>query len=574
MNSQLGSTNSPGSQDALISEFLAHFSAGKLEQARAASDELLRAAPENYAALHLAGVIATSQKRLPEAAEFFKQALSRAPDAKNAAASWCGLGQALFIAEDFRQAEEAFRRAHRLEPRICDYEVELALTYAATWKLDLAMETLQAAIKRYPSEAAPCVALGSMLTKAGRQADALVVFELALQRQPDSVPAHHNLGNTLKMLGRYQEAEAEMRKALQGHPHAELYTQLAQLKKTSPDDPEIAVIKSRLVPDSDAPTGARIDAGFALAKIYDDLGEYSTAFHYLQNANRLKRSTVEYSISGQEAMIEGIITLYSKDFINRFENKSASQLEPIFVVGMPRSGTTLTEQILASHSQVQGGGELPYILKLVSDMGDLWGSRGAAAPGDDATVADDLTQTARRYADLTQHLWLRNPKFTDKLPMNFLAIGPIHLLFPKATVIYCKRDPAATCFSCFQHHFAENNLLYTYDLTELGHYYKLHQRLMDHWRRVLPDRFLEVDYEDFINDPETGTRRLLELCNLEFEPQCLKFHTLDRPIATASSMQVRKPIYKTSINHWKNYEAFLGPLLEELGLHPSNACTR
>lgn len=545
------------------------YGAGDFEKARSISDELLISMPQDYAALHLAGVIAIAQKRLPEAAEFLKQALTRAPDTRNAAASWCGLGQALFAAGDLRQAEEAFRRAYRLDPNTSGYAIELAQTYAAQWKLDTAIDILRRAIQRHPAEAAPCVALGSILTQTGRQADALIPFQLALQRQPESVPAHHNLGNTLKMLGRYQEAETEIRKALQGNPASELYNQLAQLKKFKADDVEIETIKARLSPESQVAIGARIDAGFSLAKIYDDLGDYPTAFRYLEAANELKRTTIVYSSAAEEAVVDGIMALYSRDFLTRFAGKSASQLAPIFIIGMPRSGTTLIEQILASHTQVRGGGELPYIIKLAADMGDVWGSRGELAPGDDATVASDLTRTAWHYAKLTAHLSQRRPRFTDKLPMNFFAVGPIHLLFPKATIIYCQRSTMATCFSCYQNLFTEKNLLYSYNLTELGHFYRLHERIMGHWRSVLPGRLLEIKYESFISDPENGVRGLLDFCDLQFEPDCLEFHTLSRPIATASSMQVRKPIYKTAVDHWKHYEASLGSLVDALKTAPS-----
>lgn len=554
-------------QENLLERALAHYDASAFHQARIASDELLRLMPHDYFALHLAGVIATAQKRLPEAAELMKQALRLAPDTRNAAASWCGLGQALFTADDLRQAEEAFRRAHCADPSVCGYAIELALTYAAQWKLDLAIDILRLAIRRHPADASPCVALGTILTQAGRQMDALVPFELALQRQPNNVPAHHNLGNTLKMLGRYQEAETEIRKALQGNPDSELYFQLAQLKKFTVDDPELEIIKTRLIPGSNATVGARIDAGFALARIHDNFGDYRTAFGYLDEANQLKRTTIEYSAAAQELMVDGIMRLYSLDFLTRFAGKSTSQLAPIFIVGMPRSGTTLLEQILASHSRVRGGGELPYLIKLVADMGDVWGSRGDFAPGDDNTVTQDLTQTAGRYAKLTAHLWQRWPRFTDKLPMNFLAIGPIHLLFPKATIIYCRRHPMATCFSCYQYLFTDKNLLYSYNLTELGHFYKLHERIVEHWRTVLPGRVQEIEYESFVGNPEEGIRNLLELCNLEFEQACLDFYVSKRPVATASSMQVRKPIYKSSINHWENYAPFLGPLRTALAIN-------
>jgi hypothetical protein len=156
------------------------------------------------------------------------------------------------------------------------------------------------------------------------------------------------------------------------------------------------------------------------------------------------------------------------------------------------------------------------------------------------------------------------------MPMNFFYLGVIHLLFPKARIIYCRRNPIATCLSCYQLLFGKDNILYSYDLTELGQVYKIHEQMMEHWRKVLPGRILEVEYEQLVENPETGIKRLLEFCGLEFEPACLDFHSLNRPIATASLIQVRKPIYKDAIDHWKNYQPFLGPLIEALGINSSS----
>ena len=270
-------------------------------------------------------------------------------------------------------------------------------------------------------------------------------------------------------------------------------------------------------------------------------------------------------------MADGIIALFAPDFIARYGHMSTSDLAPIFIVGMPRSGTTLTEQIIASHSSVQPGGELPFMTMISRELGRTWEDRGAQAPGDDATVANDLNQAAERYGNLTVELWKDSPHITDKMPMNFFYVGIIHFLFPKAKIIYCHRDPGATCFSCLQNLFSHGNLQFSYDQTELGRMYKLHERLMSHWDKVLPGRVLTVNYEELVQDHEAQVRRILEFCGLEFEPACLDFHTLKRAVSTASFAQVRRPIYKSSLGHWKNYEPYLGPLLETLGMKPSGS---
>jgi len=548
-----------------LMQALAHYDAGEYETARAACDELLQLQPEDYGALHLAGLIATAQKRPPQAADFFKQALNHAPDAQNAADSWYELGKALRAAGDLRQAEEALRRAIHSDPRTCSYAIELADIYAEGWKLNLAVETLKTAVNRFFTDPAPCAALGNLLNRYGKQADALMAFGMAVERKPNYAQAHLAVGSTLMMLGRFAEAEAPLREALRLDPMIKAYYQLAQTKKFKVDTRDLEAIKKRLEPETNTPEDARVDALFALSKIYDNLKDYPTAFRYLIEATRLHASSNEYSSSAYEAMAERIMALFTPEFLARYAGKSASDLAPIFILGMFRSGTTLTEQILASHTQVRGGGELLCMVHIAKQLGETWENRGDAALGDDAAVISDLMQSAARYREMTEHLSGNNLRFTDKLPLNFFYIGLIHLLFPGASIIYCHRNPAATCFSCFQ-----NNILmpangsFTHDLTDLGRFYKLHERMMAHWRKALPGRILEVEYENLVEDPDTEIRRLLNFCGLEFEQQCLDFHSLKRPVATASVMQVRKPLYKGAIDHWKNYEAFLGPLLEAL----------
>lgn len=555
----------PSTQANLMEQALAHYDAGDYPQARTACDTLLQRLPRDYAALHLAGLIASAQKRLPAAAEFLKQAISQAPDAQTAAACWCALGKALRAAGDLRQAEEALRRAIHSDPRTCSYAIELADIYAEGWKLNLAVETLKTAANRFFNDPVPCAALGNLLNKYSRQSDALTAYGLAIERKPDYAQAHLALGSTLMMLGKFPEAETALREALRLDPMIKAYYQLAQVRKFKLDAGDLEAIKQRLDPQMNATKDARIDALFALSKIYDRSEDYRSAFHYLEEASRLHRSTVKFSSAEYEAMAERIIALFTPEFLARYAGKSTSDLAPIFILGMFRSGTTLTEQILASHTQVRGGGELLCMVHIAKQLGETWENRGDAALCDDAAVIHDLMQAAARYREMSAHVPGKTPRFTDKLPTNFFYIGIIHLLFPKASIIYCHRTPVATCFSCFQ-----NNILmpangsFSHDLTDLGRFYKLHERMMAHWRKALPGRILEVEYENLVEDPETGIRRLLDFCGLEFEQQCLDFHSLKRPVATASVMQVRKPLYKDAIDHWKNYEAFLGPLLEAL----------
>lgn len=562
------STNHPH-QD-VLDKAMDYYYADDFENARVLSEQLLGLTPQDHGVLLFAGAVARAQKRFAESAEFLKQSIVSASDPQRAAASWCGLGKTLREAGDLRQAEEAFRRAVRSDSSVCGFATELAQTYIDGWKLDLAIETLKTAIIQHATDPLPCANLAGVLTKFGRQNDALIAYDLAITRNPNNPRVHRDRGVVLKMLGRFAEAEDEFIEALRLDPVIDIYTHLTQLKNFDLDTPEIQPILKQWDPKNDAPLESRIDAGFALAKLYDKAKNYRTAFQYLEAANRLKRAEIEFSVAEHEAMSQGVMSLYTRDFITRYSGKSGAELAPIFVLGMPRSGTTLTEQILASHSEVRGGGELINIMRAGKELGKIWESRGKHAPGSDEMVAQDLKIVASHYADMTSHLWRRHPHFTDKMPMNYLYIGVIHLLFPKAKIIYCRRNPIANCLSCYQILFGANNLLFSYDLTELGQVYKIHERIMAHWQKVLPGQILEMEYEDLVQHPEANIKRMLKYCELEFEPACLDFHKLDRPIATASLMQVRKPIYKESIDHWKNYQTFLGSLFNALRLDPTS----
>jgi len=551
----------------MLEKAMTYYDAEDFHNARILADQLLQLAPQDYETLLLSGIIARSQKRFPESADFLKQSIASAPDPQRAAASWCSLGKTLREAGDLRQAEEAFRRALRSDAGVCGYATELAQTYVDGWKLDLAIETLKTAVIHHPTNPLPCATLANILTKFGRQEDALIAYDLALTRNPNDAHVHRDRGSALKMLGRFAEAENEFVIALRLNPMIDIYTHLAQLKNFNIDEPEIQGILEQWDPKSNAPLEARIDAGFALARVYDKAKDYRTAFQYLEAANRIKRANIEFSVADYEEMSVRVMALFTRDFLARYSGKSRSDLAPIFVLGMYRSGTTLTEQILASHSQVRGGGELTNIMRVAKELGKTWESRGKLAPGSDEMVAQDLADAAAHYADMTAHLWRKSPHFTDKMPMNFLYISIIHLLFPNAKIIYCRRNPIATCLSCYQILFSAGNILYSYDLSELGQIYKIHERIMAHWRSVLPGRILEMEYELLVEKPETEIKRLLNFCELEFEPACLDFYTLDRPIATASVMQVRKPIYKEAVDHWKNYQPFLGQLIDALGIN-------
>ncbi len=365
---------------------------------------------------------------------------------------------------------------------------------------------------------------------------------------------HGNLANLLRARGQLAEAEAEHRSAVELDPsHTDSYRMLAESKSIEAGDPLFAGILEQL--DSDATTAAaRIDLHFALATVFENQEDYDQAFGHWQTGNRLKRATIDYDDAIREAAVQNIMAVFNEELPDHDEDRSCASDAPIFVLGMPRSGTTLVEQILASHSQVEAGGESASLRRLARQ------EHYPAAFANPEAV--DLKALGESY--LTTAQFLDSPRFTDKMPDNFLRIGLIRLALPKARIIHCKRDPIDTCLSCYRRLFARGSQGYSYDLRELGLEYLRYARLMAHWQKVAPGAVHELQYEDLIADQEGETRRLLAFCGLPFEDACLRFHETERTVETASANQVRQKIYRSSVARWKHYEKHLGPLLEVL----------
>ena len=303
---------------------------------------------------------------------------------------------------------------------------------------------------------------------------------------------------------------------------------------------------------------------FALAKVNEDSGRFDQAWNYYQQGNSKQRSLEHYDPVQTEVTNDEIIQVFDKPFLQANAGLGDPSVAPIFIVGLPRSGSTLIEQILASHSLVEGTSELPYIGRVATSL-----NRNRADGVNYPFAARELREanfTALGQDYLNQanaHRQTDKPRFIDKNPNNFPSIGLIHLVLPNAKIIDARRYPLDSTLSCYRQLFAKGQT-FVYDLIEIGEYFLQYQRMMDHWHQVLPDRVLTVQYEDVVTDLEGQVRRLLAYCELPWEDTCVRFHETERPIRTASSEQVRQPIYSKSIHFWRNYEAHLGELIDVL----------
>lgn len=546
-----------------VSEIVERVQAGTIAGARQATDALLQSRPDDYHALHLAGTIALTENRNESAIDLFHRAVKQAPDKLNEAMSWNGAGQAMLALHQHERASEAFRRAMQADPGRVMHTMDFAQALADTGKPELAEEALRAAMQRHPQDPGPCARLASIWIKHGRQQDALVMLDMARRCDPNYAPAYFNASVALAMLGKTDAAYVACNAALMLDPSITGYYQLASLGAVSDD--QVHMLEQRAAEDSSASMDVRIDAGFALATLYARRHEYDEAFTHLERANRLKHNTLAFDISDTTERIRRLKAFFVPALFERFKGKLHPPLKPIFIVGMPRSGSTLIEQMLAAHPEVQAGGELLYLPNICQDVGETWGARGPASPGADAEVIADLTQASDEYAKLTAPLRRRHERFTDKLPGNYQMLGMIQLMFPQAVIIHTRRNPFDTCLSCYEHLFT-SRLEFTYDLHDLGATYRLYEEMMAHWHAVLPPgRVLDVDYETVVADPEAQLHRILDHCGLPYDAACLDFHSVRRPVTTASATQVRNPIYQTSRGRWRHYRNHLQPLAEALG---------
>jgi tetratricopeptide (TPR) repeat protein len=564
--SVLESANNPESPNTLHAEVRALRDGDDLPAARLMVEKTLAVNPADYHALHLAGEIAIEQYRDREARDYFAAAINVAPTRTAAAASMSGLGQALTWMRQFDAAEDTLRKAIQIDPGLSGPLRALADSKAEKGEVHEAIELLRRLTVLLPRDASLYIRIGDLLVDSGKGEEALALYDMALGVDAGHPLAYFNKAVALQAQGRTEEAMNCYRKAQELGPQLINFYRIATLKTfTSQDDPDIAYLKQRDAESDPRRYFARVDANFSLAKAYDDLGDYAQAFERLKLGNDIKRSKLNFSIDEQRNTFAKLIALFTPAFMERFQERQKSAARPIFIVGMPRSGTTLLEQMLAGHPEIYGAGELSVMQIIALQIGADWGKRGDSFPGTDQQLRADFEQAAVRYDRLTQHLPHGTRRLTDKMPQNFMFIGLIDLMFQDCTIINCRRNPVASGLSCYQHVFNKDNMSFSYGLGDIAEYYKLYAGLMQHWHRLLPGKVLDVDYEDVISDPEAQLRRVLAHAKMEFDPACLDFHSLDRPVYTASATQVRQPLYDSSVEKWKKYEPYLQPLIEGLG---------
>lgn len=429
--------------------------------------------------------------------------------------------------EEFERAIEYGRKGLALDPKYLPLYNSLAFALKPLGRLDEAVECMRQALAVQNGDITLQNNLASLLYENGQKEEAKDVLEEVLRQKPDHAGAHKTLSSIIK----YED----------GNEHIEQMEALCDSPDLSADE--------------------KSDLHFALGKAYEDVQNYERSFSHYKAGNDLNRQSIQYDVDEDRLFFEEIKAAFTQDYIKRHALEDSAQT-PVFVLGMPRSGTSLVEQILASHPKVHGAGELNYLDHVQFMKQGL--DRKNYVQGINSLSQSDLQNMADMYSKKAFSGVDDDVEFvTDKMPHNFRYIGLIRCLFPNAKVIHCMRDPMDVCFSIFKIKFS-GNVGFAYSIKEIGEHYKLYEDLMDYWRKTFPDFIYDLDYTQLVNNQESSIRSLLDFCGLGWDERCMAFHKNKRAVTTASALQVRQPIYKSALQYWKNYEQYLGELKEVL----------
>jgi tetratricopeptide (TPR) repeat protein len=467
----------------------------------------------------------------------------------------------------YKDAENLLRRALELAPAFTAARANLATILYRQNRPAEAVETLDRLMEDDPANPAHLNLKAAALGRIGGYEEAIGLYGEVLARFPAQPKVWMSYGHVLKTVGRQADSIAAYRRAIGLAPTlGEAWWSLANLKTVVLGEEDVAAMTAALETSGIAEED-RFHLHFALGKALEDAGEATPAFAHYAKGNRLRRAGITYDPEETEAQAARSAALFTPEFFAAREGRGCPARDPIFILGMPRAGSTLIEQILASHSRIEGTMELPDIPAMVHRIsGRKLRSDESAYPECLADFPpDELRALGEEYLERTRiQRKTDRPLFIDKMPNNWAHLGFIHLILPNAAIVDARRHPLGCCFSNFKQHFARGQT-FTYDLAELGRYYRAYVETMRHFDQVLPGRIHRVIYEHMVEDPEGEVRRLLDHLGLEFEPQCLKFHETERAVRTASSEQVRRPINREGLDAWRDFEPWLGPLKEALG---------
>lgn len=532
---------------------------------RAAADLDAQAVAEEAQApeiMQAGGLLMTGQ--LAPAEAIVRPLLQRAP---NNVAALCILGEIAVRLGIYAEAQRLFREALAVSPDFADARTNLARALFRTSDFGEGLALLDEVLALDPQNRAALSAKLATLGQIGAYDRSLASHEQALAQQPDQPWLWVGYGNVCKTMGLYEKSVAAFRQALAlDASRTEAWWGLANLKRVTFDAADLQAMRD-LVTTLPAADPGQVQLNFALGKACEDRRDFAQSFEHYAIANRIRRAELRYDAQAMTDEVSDSIAFFDADYFAATQGFGDAGAQIIFIVGMPRAGSTLVEQILASHSQIEGTAELPYIPLITQKIvADRWSDQIGKYPESLASLpAAAIDQLASHYLDsAAQHRQTAKPYMIDKLPNNWLNIGLIHTLFPNAKIIDARRGAMACCFANFKQHFARGQG-FAYSLSDMGRYYRDYVRFMDHIDRVMPGSVHRLVHERLIDDPEGEIRGLLAYLGLPFEDACLNFHANKRPVRTPSAEQVRRPINRDAVDQWRNYESWLEPLKDALG---------
>ncbi|MEE8332984.1 MAG: sulfotransferase [Alphaproteobacteria bacterium] len=578
----------PRHMNAHYNSGLLFLDSGDFEQARKAFSVVIQIEPDKTEAVLKLGIALMKLGRGDEGLPMLRRAAAMAPGEESV---HFNLAIALIRSRQLDEAEAELTKITGDSAPSPDVAFAFGQLFEARGHPARAVDYFRAVLNAEPDNAPAHFALGKQLMDLGHMREAEIHTRRSLELQPESPEVHCNLGLILDALGDHDEAvncfrdAAEMGLVYLAESHIgrgkfdQAGNVIDELQALKPDHPCIYSLRSQIGSNRNSEDDRRraeiiaekgdgdpsdiADLYLALGRSYEADGAFDRAFGFFRHANDLLNSNMKYEKTEELRRAEDLIATFTPTFFERQTGVGSDSDVPVFVLGMPRSGTTLVEQIIASHPLAAGAGELRDMIRI---QNGLPAAIGSDRPFPECAANIDRDSGRRLADEYLERLVSVAPdaaRIVDKMPYNFRCLGLIALLFPKARIIHCTRDPRDICFSIYQHRFAGFHT-YAYSLDRLGHYYRLYERLMAHWTAVLPLPIREVRYESLIANPEEHIKSLIDFLGLEWDNHCLEFHNTDRSIRTASAWQVRQPLYNTAVGRWRNYEAHLGELIDSL----------
>jgi tetratricopeptide (TPR) repeat protein len=575
---------------------IAYYDKKDYDRAEECQQKALKLEPQLVQSLNNMGSIKRARKESEEAMAFYRQVLEIDPDyhesANNLAAlliednqsdealkllmrlvkvnpnyaeAHNNIGNAFFAKEEYDKALVAYNRALSLRQGYLEPMLGIARVQKEKEQLDDAALTVKHVLEIDSKRPEAYALLGDIRLKQAKYEESGEAYRKAITLEETLLGAHLGLGQLQMELGELNEAEKTFQQAMEiNSDEVAPYVFMTQVSKIKQGDGILARLEQEAGKLQELPEGKAMSLHFAMGKAYDDVKEYDKAFPHFMEGCRIKRGKIDYNPGNNDRSCAEIIRFFKEENLAKLRGGAEPSDLPIFVLGMPRSGTTLVETIIASHPEVFGAGELHDILRIANNPKPGIKSEGFPISMQGLTAADVREMGERYLENLRQHD-ARASRITDKMPANFMALGLIHLMLPQAKVVHVMRNPVDICLSNFTKNF-NNSQLHSYDLSEMARFYVNYAKLMEHWRKVLPQgSFYDIQYEQLVADPEPETRSLIDYCGLSWDDACLSPHKTERGVKTASVTQVRQPVYTDSVERWRRYETFLQPLLDALG---------